>query len=185
MTSINSASAYVGPDYPSWTERLNDGSEVLIRPIRRQDAAAERSFLRSLSPESKRFRFLGEFESPSDAFIEKLTDIDYVNDVALVALANESGKEYIVGVSRYAVDGTRDNCECAVVVADDWQGKGLGTSLMRHLIRIAQDRGLHRMVSMDLADNIEMKELAGYLGFRCHPDPDDGHQVIYSLTLDD
>lgn len=185
MTSINSVSAYVGPDYPSWKERLNDGSQVLIRPIRRQDAAAERCFLQSLSPESKRSRFLGEFKSPSDTFIEKLTDIDYVNDVALVALTGEGENECIVGVSRYAVDNTRNNCECAVVVADAWQGKGLGTSLMRHLIRIAQDRGLRRMVSMDLASNTEMKELASYLGFRCHPDPNDGHQVIYSLTLDD
>lgn len=185
MTSIDSASAYVGPDYPCWKERLQDGSEVLIRPIRRQDAAAERCFLQSLSPESKRFRFLGEFNSPSDAFVEKLTDIDYVNDVALVAVTGEGKNECIVGVSRYAVDSTRDNCECAVVVADAWHGKGLGTSLMRHLIRIAQDRGLRRMVSMDLADNVEMKELASYLGFRCHPDPDDSHQVIYSLILDD
>ncbi len=183
MTDTYSPSAYVGPDYPRWNQTLSDGTWVLIRPIGRQDARAEREFIQGLSAESKRMRFLGQITSPSDELIDRLTDIDYVNDIALAAITKEAGKEKIVGVSRYAADGTRERCECAVVVADDWQNKGVGTALMQKLIKIAQERGLRLMESIDLAENIEMRELAAHLGFHCRPDPNDAHQVIYSLPL--
>ena len=183
MTDAYSPSAYVGPDYPRWNQTLSDGTWVLIRPINHQDARAEREFIQGLSAESKRMRFLGQVSCPSDEFIDRLTDIDYVNDVALAAVTQEGGKEKIVGVSRYAADGTRERCECAVVVADDWQNKGVGTALIQKLIKIAQERGLRLMESTDLAENIEMRELAIDLGFRCRQDPDDAHQVIYSLPL--
>ncbi|KRA81815.1 hypothetical protein ASD78_00620 [Lysobacter sp. Root667] len=185
MTDTYSPSAYVGPDYPRWSQTLSDGTWVLIRPIGRQDAKAEREFIQGLSAQSKRMRFLGQISDPSDDFIERLTDIDYVNDVALAALAQVGGKEKVVGVSRYAADATRERCESAIVVADDWQGKGLGTALMHKLIKIAQERGLRLMESTDFAENTEMRELAADLGFHCRPDPNDARQVIYSLPLND
>ncbi len=183
MTTAYSPSAYVGPDYPTWREALSDGSEVLIRPMRRQDADAERAFIQGLSAGSRRMRFLGQMSSPGDELIDALTDIDYVNDVALAAVIEKDGKERIIGVSRYAVDATRRRCECAVVVADDWQNKGLGTALMRKLIKLAQERGLEMMESIDLAENAEMHDLAEYLGFGRRQDPGDVRQVIYSLQL--
>lgn len=183
MTAAYSPSAYVGPDYPRWNQTLSDGTWVLIRPINHRDAKAEREFIQGLSAESKRMRFLGQMSCPSDEFIDRLTDIDYVNDVALAAVTQEAGKEKIVGVSRYAADGTRERCECAVVVADEWQHKGVGTALMQKLIKIAQERGLRLMESTDLAENVEMRELATDLGFHCRQDPNDAHQVIYSLPL--
>ncbi len=183
MIDTYSPSAYVGPDYPRWHQTLSDGSWVLIRPIGNRDAQAERDFIQALSADSKRMRFLGQMSCPSEEFIHKLTDIDYVNDVALAAVVEGNGKDRIVGVSRYAVDETRERCECAVVVADEWQHKGLGTALMQKLIKIAQERGLRLMESTDLAENIEMRDLATDLGFHRRPDPDDVHQVIYSLPL--
>jgi GNAT superfamily N-acetyltransferase len=175
---------YVGPDYPRWTQTLNDGSDVLIRPIRRQDAAAERAFIVGLSPQSMHNRFLGQIAHPGDAFIEQLTDIDYVNDVALVAVVVDEAGEKIVGVSRYAKDLDGARCESAVVVADAWQHRGLGTALMKHLILIAQERGLQTMESIDLAENSAMRDLARELGFRVRQDPDGAEQVIYTLDLD-
>lgn len=176
------SSALVGPDHPRWTQTLSDGSSLLIRPIGVKDAEADRAFIEGLSAQSKRFRFLGQIASPSDAFIKQLTNIDYVNDVALVAVIQEAGKEKIIGVSQYAVDRA-GHCECAVVVADEWQHKGLGTALMRHLIAVARDSGLLLMESTDLAENSEMRELARDLAFHCRPDPEDARQVIYSLRL--
>ena len=175
--------AYLGPDYPHWNTVLADGSEVLIRPIGSQDAAAERAFIESLSPQSRRNRFLGQIAHPSDELIHQLTDIDYVNDVALVAITPEGTDYRIVGVSRYAVDPTRKACECAVVVADNWQGKGLGTALMGHLKTLATERGLLSMTSIDLAENWEMRDLASALGFHSSPDPTDPHQVIHTISL--
>lgn len=173
---------YVGPDYPLWTHVLTGGREVLIRPIRRQDAAAERAFIERLSSRSMHNRFLAHITRPDDEFIERLTDIDYVNDVALAAVAREDGGEKIVGVCRYSLMPDH-RCESAVVVADAWQHLGLGTALMKHLIFIAQERGLRTMESRDLAGNFEMRQLASDLGFDARTDPEDAQQVVYSLDL--
>lgn len=176
-------SAYVGPDYPRCTLTLRNGATVLVRPIRRSDMIAERRFIEGLSPATRRLRFLGQVNSPDARFLEALTDIDYANDVALAAFDPAAAQSTIVGVSRYAVDNTRERCECAVVVADAWQHQGLGTALMRLLIRIAQERGIRLMESIDLAGNAEMRELAHALGFHPRTDPQDPHQVIYALPL--
>lgn len=183
MSLPSSTSGYVGPDYPRWQQTLSDGSQVLIRPLGRQDAAAERAFIKALSPQARRNRFLGQLAQPDDTLIERLTDIDYVNDVALAAVVPDGSGYRIVGVSRYAADPTRERCECAVVVADDWQRKGLGTALMKKLILIAQDRGIRLMESFDLAENREIHDLAKAFGFHVRPDPDDARQVIYALPL--
>lgn len=183
MTDTPSHAAYLGPDYPHWKTILTDGSEVLIRPIGPQDAAAEKAFIESLSPATRRNRFLGQIAHPSDALIHQLTDIDYINDVALVAVVPEDTATRIVGVSRYAVDASREACECAVVVADAWQGKGLGTALMERLIGLASGRGLLSMNSVDSAENWEMRDLATALGFHSSPDPADPHQVIHTISL--
>lgn len=173
----------LGPDYPRWTETLRDDSHVVIRPITTQDKAAEREFIEGLSPESRRFRFLGQVKIPSDSLIRQLTDIDYDKQVAFVAVVPGEGREQIVGVSRYSMDEDETSCECAVTVDDDWHNRGLGTLLMRHLIEVARARGIRRMVSIEAADNFRMRDLAAFLGFDTHADPDDASQVIHELML--
>lgn len=172
-----------GPDYPRWSETLRDQSHVVIRPITKQDKAAERDFIEQLSPVARRFRFLGQVRHPSERLISQLTDIDYVHEVAFVAVIPEDARERIVGVSRYSTDQDGLNCECAVTVSDEWQHKGLGTLLMKHLIEVARAGGIRKMISIDSAENLQMKELAKYLGFRTRVDPDDASQVLHELDL--
>lgn len=172
-----------GPDYPRWSETLRDHSHVVIRPITPHDKEAERAFIEGLSLQARRYRFLGQMSSPSEALIEQFTHIDYVHEVAFVAVVPEDGHEQIVGVSRYSTDESGTNCECAVTVSDEWQNKGLGTLLMRHLIEVARARGIRRMMSMDSAENVRMLDLARYLGFDTRVDPDDASQVIHELRL--
>ncbi len=92
----------IGPDYPRWTEVLRDGSQVLVRPVTKQDATAERTLIEALSPQASRFRFLGQVRHPSSEMIEKFTDLDYVHDVAFAAVVPDDGKDKFVGVSRTA-----------------------------------------------------------------------------------
>lgn len=73
--------------------------------------------------------------------------------------------------------------EYAVTVAEDWQGRGLGVLLMRHLIEMARRKGFARMFSIDATDNQAMRDLASYLGFHRRLDPGDSTQVIHSLDL--
>ena len=170
-------------DYPRWSETLQDRSHVLIRPIHKQDRSAERTFIEQLSPEARRYRFLGQVRHPSDRLIEQFTDIDYVHEVAFVAVVPEDSQEKIIGVSRYSTDQDGLNCECAVTVSDDWQKKGVGTLLMKHLIEVARARGIQRMFSIDSAENQQMKELVHHLGFHTRVDPDDNSQVLHEFDL--
>lgn len=169
-------------DVPQWEETLRDGSRVLIRALRKSDAELERAFIKRLSPESRRMRFLAQINEPSNALIRSLTDLDET-DLAFVALVHRDGEKREVGVSRYSMlpDGT--SCECAVTVDDEWQNKGLGTALMRHLMEIAHRRGLRSLISTDSAENHRMRELARDLGFTCRTDPQDPRQVTYRLEL--
>ena len=166
-----------------WHDKLRDGTTVLIRSIRHSDLELERRFIEDLSPQARRFRFLGEIKSPSPALLKQLTQLDPARDVAFVALIADGAEKREIGVSRFnmRVDGL--TCECAVTVSDDWRNKGLATTLMRHLIDVARERGIECMYSMDSAENYEMRELAEHLGFTRKPDPDDSTQVLHTLDL--
>lgn len=166
-----------------WSETLRDRSHVLIRPISPTDRTAERAFIEGLSARTRRFRFLGQIATPSESDLTRLTGVDHARDEAFVAVVAEDAHERIVGVSRYGTDMPGVRCECAVVVDDAWQGRGLGTLLMRHLIEVARSRGIRSMYSLDSAENLAMCDLAHALGFRTRADPDDVSQVIHELAL--
>jgi GNAT superfamily N-acetyltransferase len=166
-----------------WIESLNDGSRVLIRPLREEDRGREQTFIERLSLESRRFRFMDTFRKASPALLDQLMDVDNVQQVALIALAHADGELREVGISRYGATGKDRQCECAVTVADDWSNRGLGALLMRHLISQARKNGFRQMISFDAAGNEPMRDLARYLGFRRQPDAQDSTQVIQTLDL--
>ncbi|RMH85891.1 GNAT family N-acetyltransferase [Pseudomonas sp. AOB-7] len=166
-----------------WIEHLNDGSHVLIRPIRPEDREREAKFIRNLSPETRHFRFLGAVKEVSPALLDSLLQADYSHRMAFVALVHQDGELIEVGVSRYASTGENGQCECAVTVADAWQHRGLGTALMRHLIDTARQNGFKQMYSVDSAANSHLQALAHELGFQHARDPQDATQVIHRLEL--
>jgi GNAT superfamily N-acetyltransferase len=165
-----------------WKEHLRDGTTVLIRPIRPGDAEVGRRFIQQLSPTSRRFRFLGEV-TPNVQLLDKLTHPDPLHEIAFIALIADGAQKREIGVARFSARSDGLVCECAVVVSDEWQHRGLGTTLMRHLIDVARERGIECMYSMDAAENGSMRELAEHLGFRRIPDPNDGTQVLHTLDL--
>ena len=170
-------------DMPFWEEKLDNGAAVTIRAIRREDAGLERDFINRLAPEARRMRFLCQINEPSDALIESLTNLDFSHDMALIALVEHEGKAYEIGVSRYATGADRTIGDCAVTVADDWQHRGLGSLLMNRLIEVARARGVKKLVSIDDPGNFKMRVMAEDLGFTRKFDPENPHEVDYSLTL--
>jgi len=170
-------------DSPHWIEHLQDGSPVLIRTLRPEDREREEDFVRALSPDAKRLRFLCSFREAAPALIDQLMDVDYDQRTAFVALAHEDGHLREVGVSRYSATGDGQRCECAVTVAERWRHRGLAVLLMRHLIERARTQGFRQMFSVDVAGNQPMQELAGFLGFHRSRDPGDATQVIHTLAL--
>ena len=176
------------PPFPAiegehWIEKLNDGSRVLIRPIRPEDRERESDLIKRLSPQARYFRFLGMMREASPTMLDQLMNVDYGNTMAFVALAHENGVLREVGVSRYGASSDAQRCECAITVADDWHQRGLAVILMRHLIDMARRKGFRQMFSIDAADNAPMHELAHYLGFRGAPDQSDATQLIHTLEL--
>jgi GNAT superfamily N-acetyltransferase len=166
-----------------WIEPIADGRYVLVRPLRRDDRALETSFIHALSPHTLRDRFMGEFREPSAALLDQLMATDGKGCLALLAMAHEDGVLKEVGIARYSATGLAGQCECAVVVADNWQHHGLGTMLIQHLINQARRHGFRRMVSLDAASNESMHALARHLGFHRETDPGDATQVIHTFDL--
>lgn len=161
------------------------GHTVTIRPMCHTDADREQDFVRRLSPQSKHYRFLGAVRELTPEEVRQFCDVDGHRSMAFVATVDEDNSPRIVGVSRYAPNAESSAREIAITVADDWQHQGLGTRLARTLIQHAREHGVRKLYSIDLADNAHMRMLARDLGMKGSTDPEDAHQVIYSLNLAD
>ncbi|WP_439849737.1 GNAT family N-acetyltransferase [Pseudomonas syringae] len=179
-TRKKSASSRLRLDH--WVAPLNDGTHVLIRPLKTEDRAREFAFIKNLSSESRHFRFLVTMQEPGEPLLDQLMDIDYQQRMAYIALHMDDGLLTEIGVARYAADDS-EQCESAIAVADAWQRKGLGKQLMGHLIDAARLNGFQHMTSMDAASNSHMRHLARSLGFTSGGDPLDATQVVYRLRL--
>jgi acetyltransferase len=99
----------------------------------------------------------------------RFTQIDYDREMAFVATLGERGAEREIGVCRYVTNPDGDSCEFALVVADEWQRKGLGRRMMAQLIEVARARGLREMLGHVLAENQPMLALCEELGFESSP----------------
>lgn len=156
---------------PAWprAERSTDGVTYHVRPIRQDDAAREREFILALSPESRFQRFMHSMREPSDDLIAQLVDIDAHARMALVAVTGKPPDERIIGVARYAADPGGRECEFGVAVADDWQCRGIGTTLARLLFDYAAREGFQTIYGNVFANNQRMLELAAWLGLTVEP----------------
>ena len=163
--------------------QLSDGTNIVIRPIRPEDAEIEQAFIRNLSPESRYFRFMNSISELSLEMLVRFTQIDYHNEMALIAVcSNEDGEEEI-GVVRYMTNQDKTTCEFALVVADHWQGKGIARLLMRNLIEVARDRGLEIMEGQVLSNNFRMLDLMTRLNFKISNDPTEAGIKLVQLDL--
>lgn len=162
--------------YPShlmrqWT--TSNGAVVQIRPIRPEDAQMERAFVRALSDEARYFRFISAMRELPDRMLARFTQIDYDREMALVAVTRPAGREVQIGVARYAIGSDGESCEFAIVVADAWQGQGVGSRLMAALMEAARNKGLKRIEGHVLHNNVKMLALMHKLGFDVRADPED------------
>ncbi len=153
--------------------QLNDGTDIVIRPIRPEDAEIEAKFVRELSKEAKYFRFMNTMQELSQEMLVRFTQIDYHNEMALIAVRRVNGVEDQIGVARYATNPDKTSCEFALVVSDKWQSKGIAHRLMLNLMEIARDRDLEVMEGQVLSDNKKMLELMTSLNFEISIHPDD------------
>ncbi|MCG7910658.1 MAG: bifunctional acetate--CoA ligase family protein/GNAT family N-acetyltransferase [Candidatus Thiodiazotropha taylori] len=163
--------------------QLPNGINIVIRPIRPEDADLEQNFTRQLSNEAKYFRFMSSIQELTPEMLTRFTQIDYHNEMALIAVTEDQHHEVELGVARYVINPDKRSCEFALVVADEWQRQGIGHKLMNHLMGIARDRGLERMEGEVLSNNFKMLDLMKSLYFQVTPYPEDNSikQVVIDL----
>jgi len=146
--------------------RLRDGTDVLIRPIGPGDKALLADGLARLSPRSARLRFLTPKSHLTISELRYLTEIDYVDHYALVAVRADA-PTCLAGVGRWVRDTEqREAAEVAIVVGDDLQGQGLGTALGEHLADAARARGIARFTAIMLAENTAAQRLFAHISGR-------------------
>lgn len=160
-------------------ELLRDGSRVEIRALRPEDEAAMLAAIDRTSTQSLQRRFFvmkRHFSEKERAFF---MNVDLKNHVAIVALAEEGDGKVIAGGGRYIVFEP-GRAEMAFVVVDAWQGKGVGTILMRHLVEFANDAGLRELTAEVLHENAAMRKVFEKFGFTLVPrrDPQILHLVL-------
>ena len=158
---------------------MHTAALVQVRPIDSRDADAFSAWFGRLSNESRRKRFLGPKPRLSDRELTYLTDVDHVSHTALVAV-DASGA--LIAEARYATAQPGDRiADFAVTVADEWQGRGVGTRLANRLIEAARANGMTRLTAMTLWDNTAAIGLLHRLGFlRAGYD---GDALEYELAL--
>ena len=164
----------------TWTAA--DGTVITIRPIRAADLALEQAFVDGLSA-STGYQRLMSARHPSLEELRRFTDINPERELALIATMPVQGGERQIGVARYVKEeSSPSDAEFAIVLSDDWQGRGLGTRLLASLLAAAKSDGVRRLIGTTMSENRGMLALARKLGFRLAPDP--GSATITNLTMD-
>lgn len=171
-------SKYVTP----W--RLKDGNEVILRPIRPEDEPMELELIKGLSTETSRFRFFQIIKDlPHDALV-RFCNIDYDREMAFIAETTDTdgdrARRIEIGVSRLILDPNKKRGEFAVVIADKYQGRGLGTKLVDMLIEFARDKDVESIYGVIMSSNMAMIRLCEKLGFTTRREQD---SVISELKL--
>ncbi|WP_439135233.1 bifunctional acetate--CoA ligase family protein/GNAT family N-acetyltransferase [Pseudomaricurvus sp.] len=163
--------------------QLSDGTDLLIRPVRPEDANIEQDFISRMSPETIYFRFMQSLHELTPDMLIRFTQIDYDQEMALAAIAYQGDDEIEVGVARYLTNPDGVSCEFAIVIADDWHHKGIGYKLMTELIQVARQRGLLEMEGEILTENRGMLSMMQKLGFTVRIKDDDFNLRRATLQL--
>jgi acyl-CoA synthetase (NDP forming)/GNAT superfamily N-acetyltransferase len=174
----------VAAPYPSGWEAdvvLRDGSTAHVRPIRPDDDDRLRAFHAQLSPETVYFRFFAPYPELTRRDVERFTQVDYIDRVALVALVRDE----LVGVTRYDRTGTEGGteggttAEVAFTIRDDYQGRGLGSVLLEHLAAAARERGVRRFEANVLPANLKMLHVFRDAGYVTSSSLADGYYELF------
>jgi acetyltransferase len=144
--------------------KLKNETRVLLRPIKPEDETLLDEMFRSLSEETMRMRFFQTIKQIPHETLTRYCNLDYDREIAIVAEKKEGRKE-ILGVGRLIAEPGRESGEFAVIVADKYQGFGLGSKLIDSTIEIARDLRLETVYGYIISTNAKMVHLCTSKGF--------------------
>lgn len=128
-------------EHEAWIITRDDES-VFLRPVKPSDGPLIEDLFSKLSPPSIYFRFLTNLDRLRPEILYNLVHIDYECEYALTATVQEKNREVIVGVCRYVCTFDPHRAELAIVIRDDWQGKGIGRALVERVFNVAKRNGI-------------------------------------------
>jgi len=150
-----------------------DGTIVTIRVMQPEDRDNEHRFVKGLSDQSRYYRFHATIKELSPAMLERFTNVNYPDEMAMVAVVPADEGELQIAVARYVRLEDPQAAEFAIVVADEWQGKGIGTRLLTDLRSFAIATGIKQLKATVLSENRRMYEFCRKLGFEVQPRDND------------
>ena len=145
--------------------RLWDGRTVLLRLIKPEDELLWLEMFQKFSEESVRYRFFHIIKDTPHDMRARYCNIDYDREIGIVAELEEEGRRQILGVVRLIIEPDGKKGEVAFIVADPWQGLGLGSKMVDHMIEICKDKGLETIYALMLPDNYRAIRLLKNRGF--------------------
>jgi acetyltransferase len=169
------------PDQYESHTRTSVGIDIFVRPIRPEDASLLVDLFDSLSTRSVYMRFFTPLKRLPQSMLARFTQIDYDREIALVAMSESESEEKMLGVARVIMESNRKHAEFSVVVADPWQGKGIGAELLRRCLEIAKEQKIEKVWGVVLSENTQMLALGKKFGFTFKRVPGAGE---YELSLD-
>ena len=166
------------PETATSTMQLSDGSTVTLRMITPEDAGIEQQFVTALSERSRYLRFFSGLRTLPPFMLRRLVSTQFPASYALIATVADGDSERQIGVARYAPTEDEGVAEFAVVVADEWQGRGIASQLLRYIIAAATVAGLDTLEGLVLRENRGMLRLARKLGFDELPESGEGQSLV-------
>lgn len=183
-TEIRPYSHLIIPPYPQQYVRkvkLKDGTEVTLRPIRPEDEPMEAEMFEHFSEETQRFRFFRIIRDITHNDLARFTHIDYDREMAIIAEYSENGKSKMLGVVRIIADYNLQDAEFAIIVVDQWHGKGLGNLFTDYILEIARERKYQTVTASVLRENHIMLHIFKKRGFSVTVE-DDVCNVVLELN---
>lgn len=145
--------------------RLRDGTAVLLRAARTEDGPLLQELVQGLSLQSRYHRFFYPLHELPPDMLARFTQHDPTEAMTLLALIRQNGYASAIAMAQYVAEPYPQRCDFAVVVADAWQGGGLGRRLIQTLMCLAREAGIERIEGDILAENTPMLRLISRMGF--------------------
>jgi RimJ/RimL family protein N-acetyltransferase len=156
------------------------GLELMLRPVRISDEPLLKDFFYSLSDQSIYRRFISVRKDMPHERLQEFVVIDYTREMVILAVTGEEGQQTVIGVGQYGIDEKTHTAEVGLVVRDDYQNRGIGTTLLDYLTYLAKRQGLHGFSAEVLVENQAMIHLFEKSGFTIEKHREAG---VYDLRL--
>jgi len=171
----------VAPQELRTTHVLDNGTAVNIRPMHPTDEPRVKALIYALSQQTIYYRFMSHLKRVPQRQIQNFVYVDHRNDVAICVTVPEAWGEEIIAIGRYYLDPRTNRAEVAFVVRDEWQGRGLGSFLLRYLATIARRNGVAGFTAEVLTENRAMQAVMHKTPFKVRSRVDG---AVYHYELD-